>query len=168
MQRIASSQAGAWLFSRILHHFDHAFLTVTRGRTTLAGLLTGLPVVVVVTTGAKTGLPRSIPLLCIFDDDHTNAFAIVASNWGQRHLPAWYFNLKKNPRAACSINGKSSEHIAHEAFGDEYDIFWQRATSTYLGFTVYKQRAGARRIPIMVMTRGGKIEMSESPSSPDK
>jgi deazaflavin-dependent oxidoreductase (nitroreductase family) len=152
LQRIGASRPGAWLFSRTLHHFDRAFLSLTGGRTTLAAVLTGLPVVVVITTGAKSGLPRKNPLLCIRDERNTNIFAIVASNWGQRHYPAWYFNLKANPLAVCSTRGKTGEYVAHEAVDDEYARFWDRATQTYLGFPLYKQRAGGRRIPIMVMT----------------
>jgi deazaflavin-dependent oxidoreductase (nitroreductase family) len=151
MQRIGASRAGAWFFSLTLHHFDRAFMSLTGGRTTLAGVMTGLPVVVVTTTGAKCGLPRLIPLLRIRDERNPNTFALVASNWGQHHYPAWYFNLKANPRAVCSSHGKTREYLAHEAVGDEYASFWLRATKTYIGFPLYKERASGRRIPIMVM-----------------
>jgi len=97
MQKIAASRLGAWFFSRTLHHFDRICLKLTGGRLTLANLLSGLPVVVVTTTGSKSGLPRTLPLLYISDQPDSRRFAIVASNWGQRHYPAWYFNLKANP-----------------------------------------------------------------------
>jgi deazaflavin-dependent oxidoreductase (nitroreductase family) len=152
MQKIAASRPGAWFFSRTLHHFDRAVLALTGGRTTLAAVMAGLPVVVLVTTGAKSGLSRENPLLYIRDESNPSTFAIVGSNWGQRRYPAWYFNLKANPHAVCSIRGKTGEYLAHEAVGDEYERFWQRATNTYIGFPLYKQRASGRRIPIMVMT----------------
>ena len=152
MQRIASSALGAWLLSRTLHQADGIFLKVSKGRTTLSSILTGLSVVVLTTTGAKSGLPRTLPLLCIRDTDNPDQFAIIASNWGQHRHPSWYFNLKAIPRATCSLGGNARAYLAHEAVGDEYERFWQYAVKTYLGYPLYKQRAGKRHIPIMVLT----------------
>jgi deazaflavin-dependent oxidoreductase (nitroreductase family) len=152
MQKIASSRLGAWLLARTLHRSDRIFLKVSKGRTTLSGILTGLPVVVLTTTGAKSGLPRTMPLLCIRASDNSDQLAVIASNWGQRHHPAWYFNLKASPHATCSLGGILGTYLAHEASGDEYDRYWNCAVQTYLGYPLYKQRAGERRIPIMVLT----------------
>lgn len=161
MQKIAASRLGAWFFSRTLHHFDRICLKLTGGRVTLANLLSGLPVVVVTTTGSKSGLPRTMPLLYISDQPDSRRFAIVASNWGQRHYPAWYFNLKANPRATCSIRGQVGEYIAHEAEGEEYKQFWQQAVNTAVVFPLYRQRvANARRMPIMIMTPVEKHDKS--------
>ncbi len=152
MQKIAASRPGAWYFARTLHHFDRVFLKLTNGRTTMTSLLAGLPVVILTTIGAKSGLPRTLPLLCISDEHNPDSFAVIASNYGQRHYPAWYFNLKANARATCSIRGQAGEYIAHEASSEEYERFWQRAMDIYIGYPLYKQRVGKRRIPIMVMT----------------
>jgi deazaflavin-dependent oxidoreductase (nitroreductase family) len=153
MQKIGASRPGAWFFARTLHHFDRIVLKLTGGRTTMAGVLAGLPIVDLTVIGAKSGLPRSLPLLCIRDKSNPDSFALIASNYGQRHNPAWYYNLKANPRARCSINGQVEEYIAHEASGKEYEQFWQAAEDTYRGYALYKQRAVNRRIPIMVMKR---------------
>ena len=116
--------------------------------------MTGLPVVILTTAGAKSGLPRTTPLLCIRDEDNPETFALIATNWGQRHYPGWYHNLKANPQATCSIRGQSGNYRAHEAEDDEYDKFWRIAGATYLGFPLYKERIGTtRHIPIMVMTK---------------
>ncbi len=152
MQKFASSRFGAWYFARTQHYFDHGFLKLTNGRMTMTSILSGLPVVMLTTTGAKSGLSRTLPLLCIRDSHDSDTFAIVASNWGQKHYPAWYFNLKANPRATCAIGRQVGEYMAHEANGEEYERFWQCAMDTYIGFPDYKQRVGERRIPIMVMT----------------
>lgn len=152
MQKLASSRLGAWYFSRTQHHADRLFLKLTNGRATMTGILSGLPVVMLTTTGAKSGLSRTTPLLCIRHNHDSDTFALVASNWGQKHYPAWYFNLKANPRATCTIGGKGGDYTAREAGGEEYERYWQRAMDTYLGFPSYKQRVGERHIPIMVMT----------------
>jgi len=73
-----------------LHHFDHVAFKLSGGRATLTSALAGLPVVHLTTTGAKSGLPRTLPLLCIRDERNPDTFALVASNWGQTHYPAWY------------------------------------------------------------------------------
>ena len=151
-QRIAASLPGAWFFARTLHHFDGILLRLSGGRLTMTSLLSRLPVVVVTTTGAKSRLARTLPLLCIRDESDSTAFAIIGTNWGQQHYPAWHFNLKANPCATCSIAGETGQYIAHEATGEEYARFWQNAADTYLGYPLYKQRIRGRKIPIMVMT----------------
>ena len=118
----------------------------------MTGLFTGLTVVIVTATGAKSGLPRTLPLLCIRDEQDSATFALIATNWGQEHYPAWYFNLKANPRAVCSIAGKTGQYLAHEAAGEEYARYWQDAADTYKGYPLYKQRIHGRKIPIMVMS----------------
>jgi deazaflavin-dependent oxidoreductase (nitroreductase family) len=151
VHKVASSRPGARFFAPILHRLDAVALTLTRGRRTLSGLLAGVPTVVVTTTGARTGLPRTIPLLCIRDREDPEVFALIATNWGQNPHPAWYFNLKAHPQAECSIDGHSALYAAHEAAGEEYARFWNRAVDIYRGYLLYKQRIRGRAIPIMVM-----------------
>ena len=152
VQKIGSSRFGAWFYARALHHFDRVAFKLSGGRATLTSALTGLPVVLLTTTGAKSGMRRTLPLLCIRDERNPDTFALVASNWGQTHYPAWYFNLKANPRAVGSIRGRVGTYVAHEATGEEYERFWEYAANTYPGYSLYKRRVCARLIPIMIMT----------------
>jgi deazaflavin-dependent oxidoreductase (nitroreductase family) len=152
IQRLAASPPGAWLLARSMHHLDRICLKLSGGRVSMTSLFTGLPVVILTTTGAKSGLPRTLPLLGIRDERDPTAFALIASNWGQRHYPAWYFNLRANPRAHCSIAGRVGHYVAHEATEEEYERFWRYAADTYLGYPLYKQRVAGRRIPILIMT----------------
>lgn len=151
VRRVASSRPGAWFFARTLHHLDRLVLRLTGGRTTMSGVLSGLPVIILTTTGARSGLPRALPLLCVPDGLSPGTFALVASNWGGRHHPAWYFNLKANPHAVASIGGRNVECVAREAGGGEYERLWRLAEETYAGFRLYKARARGRRIPIIIM-----------------
>lgn len=151
MQKIAASQPGSWFFARTEHHLDRITLKLTNGRTTLTSILSGLPVVMLSTTGAKSGLTRTVPLLCIRDSSNPNVLALIASNFGQQHNPAWYYNLKANDHATCTINGQAKEYLAHEVVEEEYDKFWQHAMDMYVGYSGYKLRASNRHIPIMVM-----------------
>jgi deazaflavin-dependent oxidoreductase (nitroreductase family) len=106
----------------------------------MTGTLAGLPVVILTTTGAKSRLPRTLPLLCIRDERNATTFALVASNWGQSRYPAWYFNLKAHPRAIGSIRGQAETYVVHEASGEEYERFWQYAANTYMGYRSTNRR----------------------------
>ena len=151
VQKFASTRPGAWFGSHALHHFDRWIFRLSGGRATLTSHIAGFPMVIMTTTGAKSGLTRTTPLVAIREGVGDSCFALIASNWGQDHHPGWYHNLKANPSATGTIEGVSRTYRAHEASGEEYDYFWQRASQTYLGYTLYKQRVGDRRIPILVL-----------------
>ena len=155
MQKFASSKPGAWLLARFQHHIDRAVLKLSGERLMLSSVLAGLPVVMVNTVGAKSGIERRIPLLCIMDQEHPDSFAIIASNFGQKNNPAWYYNLKANSRVSCSLDRKPAVYVAEEAEKDgaDYQRFWQYALDTYIGFPKYKERASHRHIPIMVLRK---------------
>ena len=149
---IAASRPGSWLYARTLQQTDWLFSLLTGGRTTMSGLLAGLPVVWVTAIGAKSGRSRTIPLVYISHESDPNAFSLIASNFGQRHHPGWYYNLKANPQVTCRLKGCIGKYIAREASGEEYDHIWERAGSVYRGYPLYKQRASHRTIPIMTLT----------------
>jgi hypothetical protein len=80
VQSIVASKPGSWFFARTLHHFDRLFLWISGGRISMTTLLGGLPELTLTTTGAKSGLARSIPLIYIQDDTNPGTFALIASN----------------------------------------------------------------------------------------
>jgi deazaflavin-dependent oxidoreductase (nitroreductase family) len=119
----------------------------------MSGTLGGLPELNLTTIGAKSGLARSVPLVYVRDEANPGSFALIGSNWGQKHYPAWYFNLKANPQATAVIDGKKGEYVAREVSGAEYERFWQKAMSLYVGYRNYKERIhGGRNIPIVVLS----------------
>jgi deazaflavin-dependent oxidoreductase (nitroreductase family) len=140
------------LWARTLHHLDRLVFRLTKGRHTFVNLVSGLPVVMLTTTGAKSRKPRTLPVLGIPDGER---MGIIASNWGQRRHPSWYHNLRTNPRASISVEGVSSDVLAYEAEGEERDRLWQRGLEVYPGWVGYERRASNRRIPIMVLTPSG-------------
>ncbi len=152
IQKVASTGPGAWFFSLTEHHFDKAVLKLTNNKATMTSVLAGFPVVMLTSIGAKSGLPREVPLLSIQDESEPNKIAFIASNWGKGNHPAWYYNLLSNPRASVCISGQIGDYIAHEADGEEYEKYWQSALGVHKGYSSYQQRAGDRQIPIMVMT----------------
>jgi len=144
----AASGPGAWLFARILHHIDRPVHRLTRGRYTLASLLSGLPVVMLTTTGARSGERRTVPVLGI---PAQGDLAIIASNWGQRRHPAWYHNLRAHPEAEVVVDGVRRRVRAVEADGQRRAEIWQEGLRVYPGFGQYERRAAHRRISIFVL-----------------
>jgi deazaflavin-dependent oxidoreductase (nitroreductase family) len=153
VHKLTSTQLASWFFARTLHHIDGVFLRLTDQKATLTGILAGLPTVILTTTGAKSGLPRTVPLVGLHDPSDPSQIALIASNFGQSHHPAWYHNLTANPQATCQVDGQTDSYLAEEVHGTVYDSIWQAAEKTYLGYTKYKERAVNRHIPIMILTK---------------
>lgn len=148
LRRFAASGPGSWLFARILHHIDRPVHRLTRRRHTFASLLSGIPVVMLTTTGAKSGQPRSVPVLGIPTD---GTVAIIASNFGQHRHPAWYHNLRAQPDAEIVVDGTRQRVRAVEAEGERRAAIWQAGLRVYPGFMQYERRALHRRIPVFVL-----------------
>ena len=90
IRRLAASGPGSWMFARILHKVDRPVFRLTRGRATVGSLVSGLPVVMLTTTGARTGKPRTVPILGLPTAD---GLAVIASNWGRKHPPAEFLAM---------------------------------------------------------------------------
>jgi deazaflavin-dependent oxidoreductase (nitroreductase family) len=148
MRRFAASGPGAWLFARVMHRIDRPVHRMTRGRYTFASLVSGIPVVMLTTTGAKSGQPRTVPVLGIPADGD---LAIIASNFGQYRHPAWYHNLRVNPDAQIVIDGARRQVRAVEATGDRRSQIWQEGLRVYPGFGQYERRAAHRDISVFVL-----------------
>jgi deazaflavin-dependent oxidoreductase (nitroreductase family) len=132
----------------ILHRADTLTWKWNGGAFSLTSALAGLPTFKVTTIGAKSKLPRSVPLVGLPDGEK---IALVASNFGQSHHPAWYHNLKANPECQLEINGIDKLYLARQAEGAERHMYWNMAVSYYAGYAVYARSASPRRIPIMVL-----------------
>ncbi len=146
MHRIAMLKPVSAVLAIALHRIDLLVLRVSRGRHTLAELF--LPMAQVTTVGAKSGEPRAMPLACVVDGEN---LVLIASNFGQKNNPGWYYNLKANPRCTVTRNGVTREYAARETEGEERERYWQRAVSIYMGYDVYRVRASHRRIPVMLL-----------------
>lgn len=149
-RKISGTDFGARLASVLMHRVDGPVLRATQGRFAPSAVLTGLPIAIVTTTGAKSGLARSIPLVAFHDGE--NLF-LIASNWGGTAYPAWYHNLIANPQATVLSGGETKTYRAHQAQGDEYARYWNKAVERYPGYESYKARTGGRPIPVMVLER---------------
>ena len=145
--RFAMMRSVSALLSIVLYRLDTAVLKITKGKHTLAELV-GLPMIQITTIGAKTGEPRTMPLVSLMDGEK---IALIGSNFGQKNNPGWYYNLKAHPRCTVQINGQSGKYSARETQNEERERYWQMAVSVYKGYDLYKIRAAHRQIPVMVL-----------------
>jgi deazaflavin-dependent oxidoreductase (nitroreductase family) len=148
VRRSAPTRPMTWLYVRIQQRTDEALYRLSRGRTTASSLLTGLPVVMLTTTGARSGQQRTVPLLGI---PYRDQIVVIASNYGRRHHPAWYHNLRANPAAELSVNRVTHAVEARELNGPERDACFQHAVAFYPGFLTYRDRATDRHVPLLVL-----------------
>jgi deazaflavin-dependent oxidoreductase (nitroreductase family) len=151
-RRFGASGPGSWLFARVLHHIDRPIYRLTKGRHTLASLVSGLPVVMLTTTGARSGVRRSVPVLGLPTED---GLAVIASNYGQRRHPAWYHNLRANPEGEVTVDGETRRFRAREAQGELRARIWRHGLSVYPGWSRYETRASNREICVFVLERPG-------------
>lgn len=148
LRRLAASGPGSWLFSRLLHRIDRPVYKLTRGRHTFSSLFTGLPVVMLTTTGARSGIQRTVPVLGL---PAPEGLVVLATNWGQARHPAWYHNLRADPHATVVVNGVTRSVRAVVATGERRDRIWQEGLKIYPGFSQYERRAPHRDIAMFVL-----------------
>lgn len=148
LRRSGATRPGSWFFARVLHHIDRPVHRLSGGRGTLTSMITGLPVVLLTTTGAHTGRQRTMPLLGLPTPD---GLAVIASNYGQAHNPGWCHNLRRNPEATLTHGGRTVAVRAVEVDGAQRDQIWATGLRVYPGWTTYERRASGRHIPVFVL-----------------
>ncbi|OJX65219.1 MAG: nitroreductase [Micrococcales bacterium 73-13] len=116
-----------------------------REATTLAD--TGMPVVVLTTVGAKSGLLRKTALMRV--EDH-GRYAVVASRGGAPEHPQWYWNLLANPHVELQDGPVRRDYQARQLDGVERDEWWARAVAAYPPYADYQERTD-RVIPVLLL-----------------
>lgn len=143
---MAATRPMAKLYGVIQQPVDRFVYRVTRGRTTASSWLGGVEITMLTTTGARSGRPRTLPVLGLPDGD---GMIVIASNFGRPRNPAWYHNLRANPHASIVFEGTRREVVAHVLSGAERDRAYARGAEIHPGFTYYTRWAGDRQIPVV-------------------
>lgn len=105
-------------------------------------------VLLLTTTGRRTGCARTVPLQYFPDG---GSFVVVAANSGLPNHPAWYLNLDAHPRAHVEIDGRTTAVSARLLNPDDADEFWSRILDQAPDYTRYSQRT-TRRLPLIRLT----------------
>jgi deazaflavin-dependent oxidoreductase (nitroreductase family) len=111
---------------------------VTGGRIQLSAMI--IPSLVLVTTGAKSGLPRETPLMCWPRPD--GSYLVSGSNWGQAQHPAWTANLLAHPEAEIVVRRQHLPVHATLITGAERESLWPLLEAQWPGYRDYERRAG--------------------------
>lgn len=128
-----------WLAHR--RAFDYS-----RGK--LGSRMLGFPALGLYTRGRKSGLERLAVLLYLED---SGRYAVVASNLGSDHTPAWWLNLRADPTASVLIRGRRQQVVAAEATKEEYDRLFPRFVEKLADYAEYRRRT-TRQIPVVLLT----------------
>jgi deazaflavin-dependent oxidoreductase (nitroreductase family) len=119
----------------------------TNGKVT--GDFAGRPLLLLTTTGARSGQPRVSPLVYTTDGDH---IVIIASKGGAPTNPDWYHNVVANPVVTIELPGETFQARATVAEGAERERLFNAQAALMPGFAEYQQKT-TRRIPVVVLER---------------
>lgn len=115
----------------------------------LGGPFEGAPVLLLTTTGAKSGQPRTSPMMYLPEGDRIFVFA---SNEGKDNHPSWYHNLRANPSATVELGTDTFAVTAVEITGAEHDRLYGIQAKRYPGFATYRERT-QRVIPVVELIK---------------
>lgn len=115
----------------------------------VGGQFEGAPLLLLHTTGAKTGQTRVNPVMYQADGER---LAVFGSKGGAPTNPDWYHTLVANPRASVEVGTETFDVIARVAEGEERERIWQTQKERYSGFADY-ERNTARQIPVIILER---------------
>jgi deazaflavin-dependent oxidoreductase (nitroreductase family) len=112
-----------------------------------AKFLGGAPVLLLTTTGRRSGQKRTAPVLYLRDGER---LVVVASKGGFSQHPAWYLNLAQNPDVEVEIGAERRPMRARAAGDAEKQALWPRLVTMYRDFDDYQART-EREIPVVLL-----------------
>lgn len=115
----------------------------------VGGDFAGVPLLLLTTTGARSGEPRTMPLTYRADGPR---LVVFAANGGRPQHPGWYHNLRADPSARVEVGTDAYEVTAVDAEGAERERLWDLQVRDAPYFAGFQERAG-RSIPVVVLTR---------------
>jgi len=116
----------------------------------VGGQFEGAPLLLLHSTGAKSGEERVNPIMY---QQVGSDMAVFASKAGAPTNPDWYHNLKANPRATVEVGTDTVQVTARVAEADERDRIWTKQQADYPGFADY-EKATTREIPVVILSPG--------------
>jgi deazaflavin-dependent oxidoreductase (nitroreductase family) len=132
---------------RLLGRLNVPVYRATRGR--VMGKVGRAPVVLLTTTGRRSGQSRTAPVLYMADGDR---LVVIGSNAGNPKAPAWALNLLAHPDAEVEVRADRWPVRARSAQGEERADLWRRMNDQYGGFDDYEART-SRDINVFVLER---------------
>ena len=131
--------------ARIVTGFHEAVFRLSNGRLGNRGF--GMPVVMLTTTGRKTGKQRTTMLTSPVQDGEQ--LVLVASYGGDDRHPTWFLNLRDNSQVEITMDGRTRRMRARVATPEEKAELWPRVVAAYSGYGQYQRRTD-RDIPLVI------------------
>jgi deazaflavin-dependent oxidoreductase (nitroreductase family) len=131
--------------ARIVTGFHEAVFRLSNGRIGNRGF--GMPVLILTTTGRKTGKQRTTMLTSPVQDG--DQLVLVASYGGDDRHPTWFLNLRDNPQVEITMDGRARRMSARVATQEEKEKLWPRVVAAYRGYGQYQKRT-ERDIPLVI------------------
>jgi deazaflavin-dependent oxidoreductase (nitroreductase family) len=141
--RFSSSMPASML--RLSGKMNVPLYRMTRGR--VGGRVGRAPVLLLTTTGRKSGQQRTAPVLYMRDGER---LVVIGSNAGNARAPAWALNLRANPEASVEVRADKQQVRARVTEGDERADLWKRFNEQYAGFDDYAGKT-TRDIAVFVL-----------------
>jgi len=116
----------------------------------VGGDFAGVPLLLLTTTGARSGEPRVMPVTYLADGGR---LVVFGANGGRPNHPGWYHNLLARPTARVEVGTEGFPVTAAVAEGAEHDRLWSLQLARTPYFADFQERAAGRRIPVVVLTR---------------
>jgi len=113
----------------------------------IGGQMAGLKVLLLTTTGRKTGQPRTAPLGYF---KHGSSFVIIASNAGAERNPAWFYNLKSNPQVTIQVGNQRLRAKAEQVNSEQRTQLWEELVKMAPRYGKYAQST-KREIPLILL-----------------
>jgi F420H(2)-dependent quinone reductase len=130
---------------RLIGKLNAPLYRLSGGR--VGGKLGQAPILLLTTTGRKSGQPRTAPVLYLADGDR---FVVINTNAGNHKTPAWSLNLRANPEAEVEIGRKRVAVRSRLAEGEERADLWRRSMEQYEGWDFYESKLD-REVGVFVL-----------------
>jgi deazaflavin-dependent oxidoreductase (nitroreductase family) len=133
-----------------MHDFNRAIIEEFRSHGgKVGGPFAGTPVLLLTTTGARSGEQRTTPVVYLKDGER---LVVFASKAGAPENPAWFHNLRANPQVTVEVGSDSFQANATVLSGEERDGLFQRQAELYPQFEEYAKQT-SRVIPVVALER---------------
>ncbi|WP_327291438.1 nitroreductase/quinone reductase family protein [Streptomyces sp. NBC_01198] len=116
----------------------------------VGGDFAGVPLLLLTTTGARSGELRTMPMTYLRDGSR---LVVFAANGGRENHPGWYHNLLADPSCRVEVGTESYEATAAATDGADRERLWAEQLLVAPYFAGFEERAGKRRIPVVALTR---------------
>jgi deazaflavin-dependent oxidoreductase (nitroreductase family) len=141
--RLSMAMPDSWL--KATGKLNVPIYRLSRGR--VFGYIGTAPVLLLTSTGRRSGQKRTAPVVFLADDDR---YIVIGSNAGNERTPAWSYNLQAHPDAAIELRGTRKLVRARVAAGEERGELWRKVNEMYEGFDDYDAKT-SRDIAVFVL-----------------